>query len=318
MNNQTIGPIEIVMGEKGSRTPYSTSLLIRGKEDRTLIDCGGGPSVYTYLSQQAIKQIYVTHYHPDHIGGLSQFPSAQIVTNPFDYQRLADPAEMAKTSPFDLDEINSRRKYAQPLGKPHLIYPYHQEIILSGTRVVMIHAPGHSEGFCCPYFPDHGAVLVGDFDLTSFGPWYFSPDSDIDLFMESARAMLHVDADHYITSHQKGVVSKEEYREKLEPYLDIIERRDEKIRRLVEGGCPPADLVWQDVFFFRQHLEKSPGLLWMERMGVAKHLTRMIRRGEPFGEYLKLFAAAHRLREEYIDCFRPPSFTGNAYMLMQK
>ncbi|MED4779906.1 MBL fold metallo-hydrolase [Brevibacillus choshinensis] len=318
MNNHIFGPVEIVMGEKESRTPFSTSLLIRGKEDSTLIDCGGGPSVYTYLLQQTIRQIYVTHYHPDHIGGLSLFTQSQIITNPYDYWRLANPAEMAERSPFELSKSVSHHRSTGRNGKPQLIYPYNQEIDMSGTKVIMIHAPGHCEGFCCPYFPDQGIVLVGDFDLTSFGPWYFSPDSSIDLFIQSARRMLEVDAEVYITSHQKGMVSKAEYRERIEPYLDVIERREEKIRQLVRNGCPPAELIWQDVFFYRKHLDLQPAFLWMELMGLSKHLKRMIKHGEPFEDYFDQFVTVHQLREEFIDCFREPTFAGSALPVSQK
>lgn len=254
MTCEKIGPVEIIMGERESRNPFSTSLLIRGKEDCTLIDYGGGPSVYEFLLQQNIRQIFLTHYHPDHTSGTHLFSHAQIITNPYDYWRLTHPSEMAKKGPFaDLEYQQSKSK---PIGKPQLIYPYDQVLNMSGTNVIMLHAPGHSEGFCCPYFPDHGILHIGDIDLTSFGPWYFSPDSHIDQFIQSAKKMLEVDARYYTTSHKKGTVGRAEFREKLQPYLDKIEFREERIIHAVRSGCSPEELVWQDIFFYTIRIYK--------------------------------------------------------------
>lgn len=191
-------------------------------------------------------------------------------------------------------------------------YPYDQVLNMSGTNVIMLHAPGHSEGFCCPYFPDYGILHIGDIDLTSFGPWYFSPDSNIDQFIQSAKKMLEVDARYYTTSHQKGTVGRAEFREKLQPYLDKIELREERIIHAVRSGCSPEELVCQDIFFYRKHLEQYPVFLRMEKIGLAKHLTRLINRGEPFADYLDQFAATHQMKREYIDHFSQPCFCGAA------
>ena len=68
-----IGPIEI-MGDNQSRVPFSTSLIITGKEDSTLIDCGAGKKTFEYIRQEHnVKKIYLTHHHMDHIWGHNCF-----------------------------------------------------------------------------------------------------------------------------------------------------------------------------------------------------------------------------------------------------
>lgn len=311
MNEKRFGPVEIVSGESNSRAPYSTSLLIRGKgEESTLIDCGGGPSVFAYLQQQNIRQIYLTHFHPDHTSGTHLFHEAQIVINPYDYARL-----------LQLARAQQKRQESgypvQAVGVAQLIYPYEQVLSLSGTTVIMLHAPGHSEGFCCPYFPEHGLLLIGDIDLTSFGPWYFGPDSDIDQFIASARQTLEVDASYFLTSHQKGMVSKAEYPQKLEQYLDIIERREERIRLAIKNGCTPAGLISQDVIYFRKDHKQAAWIIRNEQMGIAKHLKRMIRNGEPLQDYFHEFALIHKLNADSVDQFTQPMFRGEANMMRE-
>lgn len=308
MNYEKIGPVEIVIGESQSRSPFSTSLLIHDKSggESTLIDCGGGPSVFAYLQQQSIRQIFLTHFHPDHTSGTPLFDQTQILINPYDYTRLLQFAEMRKTGASGGTDA---RKAA---GTPQLIYPYEQEINMSGTTVIMLHAPGHSEGFCCPYIPEHGILMIGDIDLTSFGPWYFGPDSDIDQFIASARMTLEVDAKYFLTSHQKGMVSQEEYPRKLEQYLEIIERREERIKQAIKRGCSPAELILQDVIYFRKDHGQAAFIVRNEQMGIAKHLKRMIRSGEPLGDYFLEYAMAHKLNPEHVDQFTRPAFVGKA------
>lgn len=328
MSYEKIGPIEIIMGEKESRAPFSTSLLIKGSENCTLIDCGAGQAAFDYFKQQKnLQQIYLTHFHPDHTWGTPQFNDVQIVSNPYDYRRFLGSDEMAKgnllaNSAQRKEEqgakasneavANAKRPYPKQPAQAQLIYPYDQVIDMSGTKVIMLHAPGHCEGFCCPYFPDHGIFHVGDFDLTSFGPWYFNSDSHIDQFIESAQKTLEVDAKYYLTSHQKGMVLKDEYREKLGEYLDIIERREEKIKRAIKNGCAPEDLDMQEVIYFRKNIEQTPALKRIERIGLVKHLKRMVDHGEAYEDYLEEFVALHNIKKEYINYFTQPVFYGRA------
>ncbi|GAA4714876.1 MBL fold metallo-hydrolase [Brevibacillus fulvus] len=299
MTGEKIGPIEIIMGEKQSRAPYSTTLLIRGRQGSTLIDCGGGPAVYAYLREQNIRQILLTHFHPDHTSGAALFPEAQVLTNPFDYGRLLNQAKReADDSPY------------RPVGPIQLIYPYHQLMTVSETKLLMIHAPGHSDGFCCPYFPDLGVLMVGDIDLTSFGPWYFGPDSDIDQFIQSAQQTLEVDAKYFVTSHQKGMFELADYRQKLPQYLEIIEQREARLKQAVKRGCSPGELVYENIIYYADNVRQTPWILRNEQMGLAKHLLRLIDHGEPYADYYAEFMQAHRLQREQIRQLHQPSWYG--------
>jgi hydroxyacylglutathione hydrolase len=328
MSYERIGPVEIIVGEKESRAPFSTSLLIKGSKGSTLIDCGAGQAAFDYFKRQNLQQIYLTHFHPDHTWGTRQFSDVPIVANPYDYRRFLGTAEMLKGNMLFAQaegkdeqrteavrksaEESSSNPYPRQPATAQLIYPYEQVIDMSGTKVIMLHAPGHCEGFCCPYFPDYGILHVGDFDLTSFGPWYFNSDSHIDQFIESGKKTLQMDAKYYITSHQKGMVLQAEYREKLLDYLDIIERREQKIKQAIKKGCAPQDLDMQEVFYFRKNIEQNPRLKRIEQMGLVKHLQRLVDHGEPYQDYFEEFVAQHKMRKEYINYFTQPVFYGTA------
>ncbi len=326
MSHMQIGPIEILFGENGSRAPYSTSLLLKGREADAMIDCGGGQRVFDYVKRERnIADIILTHYHLDHRWGAGLFPDANIWINPLDAAKLADQAELFRAAGYyamfdhkqaeriwDEEqryeaqklakdrEADSKAYLQQPPVTADRTYPYDQEVEIVGTRAVMLHTPGHVEGFCCPYFPDYGVMLVGDFDLSSFGPWYFGADSHIDSFVASARRTLEVDAATYVTSHHKGVVSRVEYRKGLEVYLAIIDRREEQIRQAVRRGVSPEQMVYQSLLFRQEHVQNIPLLTFYEKLGIAKHLERLLAHGEPFHDYYQCFLRAHAMRAEFL------------------
>ena len=64
MNYEKIGPVEIIMGENNSRTPFSTSLVIHGRNNSTMIDCGSGEEICRQIQKQYnVEKIYLTHHH---------------------------------------------------------------------------------------------------------------------------------------------------------------------------------------------------------------------------------------------------------------
>jgi hydroxyacylglutathione hydrolase len=323
MQNKSIGPIEILIGENGSKVPFSTSLLVRGKDDTALIDCGGGEKVFDYIrSNDEPGEIYLTHYHLDHVWGTHLFPNANVYTNKYDLKKLTNPLELAKANGVYAfrgksgteqwrkqhfpDNPGKRNKDMKPLwenvmGSAEHCYPYDQTITIAGEPAIMLHTPGHCEGYCCPYFPNYGVLYVGDFDLTSFGPWYNNADSDIDSFIRSACKTLEVDAEYFVTAHHKGIFNRDDYKRKLQDYLTIIGRREEKVKQVIQRGVPPKDIVREEIFYFRKNHQQDTSLLNSEIIGIAKHIQRLIRQGENLQDYYRAFISYHRLQEDYIN-----------------
>ncbi|TCP25621.1 glyoxylase-like metal-dependent hydrolase (beta-lactamase superfamily II) [Scopulibacillus darangshiensis] len=315
--NEKIGPIEIIMGDNKSRVPFSTSLLIAGQEHSTLIDCGAGQTAFEYMKKEhRVMQIYLTHHHFDHIWGAHLFPEAEKLINHNDVNKISDINEIGKAmgiyAVFRKEEIEkwiesqqNKKWQGKVLGKRTLdvtgSYRYDEEIEMSGVKVSMIHAPGHSEGFCCPYIPDYGILLVGDIDLTTFGPFYGDADSNIDQFIESAKKTLEFDVKYYVTSHQKGMYLKKEYKHQLEKYLLIIERREKKIKQAIHKGDSPQQLVQQDIFYYKKQYERNLIFMKNEILSIAKHLKRLIDHGEPYEDYYEEFITAHNLNRKYME-----------------
>ncbi len=148
----------------------------------------------------------------------------------------------------------------------------------SGVKVVMVETPGHTQGFCCPYFPEHGVVCTGDYDLTSFGPWYAGADSDFEAMRRSAGHLLELDARHFVTGHQKGVVDRSQFEAGLRDFLAVIDRRHGEYLRLVREGRDFEAIVAAGVLYPpRFHVD--PWIVMWERLSAAKHLRRLADEG---------------------------------------
>ncbi|MDL5039866.1 MBL fold metallo-hydrolase [Heyndrickxia coagulans] len=313
------GPLTVIPGENGSRVPFSTSLLVEGGQGAALVDCGSGFQILNEIKKEyTIRSVYLTHYHLDHIWGAYLFKDAEIQINPYDVKKLNDVEELAKASGMlSPSDPESRKKWMKQLfekppenwNRPHWQpvlnltekwYPYGEELNVYGTKMLMIHAPGHTEGYCCPYFPEHGVLFAGDFDLASFGPWYNNADSDIDAFIASAKTTLETDAQIFITSHHKGVVDRKTYEELLKRYINKIYEREEKTRSAVKRGVAPDEMIYEEIFYFRKNLEQNPQLVISEIVGIAKHLDRLVRNGEPFEAYFEAFLQHFQLTRENI------------------
>lgn len=321
MAYQKIGPIEIIMGEKRSRVPYCTSLLIHGKKEDALIECGGGPPAFEYIKAVAnVRHIYLTHYHLDHIWGVNRFKKATKWINPYDWKKLSDAYELAAASGIAaqygkeatmtwLLEQHKKEKTANhntPLWGPVLnmsyrVYPYEELIEVADTTMIVLHTPGHTEGYGCPYFPKHGVMYAGDFDLTSFGPWYMNADSDIDAFLASAKRTLEVDAKYYVTGHHKGTFDRKEYEHRLVKFMDKIAEREDKTKNAIQKGIPPKDIVYQEIVYLLRNHRQNRHFLHSEILGIAKHIQRLIAKGCAFEDYFQHFIDEFNIHQEYLN-----------------
>ncbi|WP_174733334.1 MBL fold metallo-hydrolase [Mesobacillus harenae] len=311
-----VGPVEIIMGENDSRAPFSTCMVIKGKDNSALIECGAGmEALLSIRKQHNIKRIYLSHHHFDHTWGVSLFPDAEKFINPLDLNKALNTEELVKAQGFpavleeaELKSLLDEQHHFSPPGSDRVFernldirdsYAYDQEFEVSGTSVMMIHSPGHTEGYCCPYLPEHGILYVGDFDLTSFGPFYCDADGNIDLFIRSAQKTLEIDAEYIVTAHQKGVMRKAEYKRKLIDYLAIIEKREQVIKRFIKNGRPPQELTKQSIFYYEEQTKRNPFYLKSEKLGIVKHLQRLIHQGEPFDEFYQEFLLVQNIKEKY-------------------
>ncbi|SDL91044.1 MBL fold metallo-hydrolase [Bacillus sp. OK048] len=279
-----IGPLIIIEGANNSKVPYSRSLYIN-TNDKVLIDTGADPTELMTLDEQyGVKLIINTHYHPDHTLHNHLFQGTEKWINPLEYKTIQTIEGIARGNgvyqewgPEGVETLRKHmpKEWVQNLGEISGTYHYEEEYNFSGVKVHFLHTPGHTAGYTSPFFPALGVVYVGDFDMTSFGPWYFGSDGDIDAFIASGKRLLDLDADTYITGHQKGIFTKQEFAEAMEKYLAMIDQRDEIIEKYVRQGLNFEELTSIGIFYPKKILESVMILRTWERSGIRKHLQRL-------------------------------------------
>ncbi len=295
------GAVRIIPGEDKSRFPHCTSLFI-DDDVKTVVDPGAGVKTLSALKEStAVDMVIDTHCHFDHISCNYLFDTARIFINEQEascfrdrrnlgallgmkevygsdwvdrwVERISDPA--TKPSPYSpQNSHNWWLSTARVDGE----YRWGDVMDFGRTRMHIIGAPGHSAGFSCLYFPEHGAMYVADIDLTSFGPWYGGSDGDIDAFISSCSLISSMDCDTFITGHEHGVVRREDFLAGLERFLAMIDERDERIRSLLKKPLTLEEIAESGPIYGRKYHSAAWVYMW-EYLMVKKHVERMTARG---------------------------------------
>ncbi|MEH7332271.1 MBL fold metallo-hydrolase [Neobacillus drentensis] len=277
------GPIMVLEGPNASKVPYSRSLFINDSE-KLLIDTGADPNLLKEIyADYGLDLIINTHYHPDHTRFNHVFADTTKWINPIEFETSRSIEGVAKANGVYQEwgqigvekwKKNLPQEWVKNLGEITGTYDYEVEYRFGKVKVHFLHTPGHTNGLSCPYFPEQGVVFTSDYDMTSFGPWYNGTDGDIEDFIASGKRLLSLDADTYITGHQKGIFSKQDFQAAMDKFLAIIDRRDQTIEKYVREGLSFEELTNIGIFYPKKSLENTIFKTW-ERSGIRKHLVRL-------------------------------------------
>ena len=182
-----------------------------------LVDAGYRPSLGLIsaglralgTSLEHVGLIVLTHYHPDHTGGLAKLveaTSAKVAVhrleagfltgeepapNPFHHPLLA-----TVTQPF------VRLMYSDPVEVHYLLDD--GDVLPLGENVSIVHTPGHSPGSICLYLESVKALIVGDalqyrFRRLSPPAWWVT--SDYHQAVQSLKKLMAYDFQIICFSH---------------------------------------------------------------------------------------------------------------------
>jgi glyoxylase-like metal-dependent hydrolase (beta-lactamase superfamily II) len=163
----------------------SVAIVPIGPQEVALVDAGNDREARAILTDltrsglgpEAVKTIFVTHGHPDHIAGIAAFPQAQVMAlareAPLIEGRVAAAGPLPRLFPARPTGI----KVARSLGDG--------EVVTLGQTTVRVYAlPGHTAG-SAGYLVDD-VLLLGDAadagrdDAVKIAPWIFSDSQDED------------------------------------------------------------------------------------------------------------------------------------------
>ncbi len=233
MSDQKIGRYTTVLtGEHNGKYPDGNSVLIEGPHGVVLIDPSlsvngrGGAGV-------EVDRVLVSHAHEDHMSGLHCFPTASVHAHYEDLlglhsiDGLMHLYGMSPTAETEWrDSVRDRFHYR---ARPDATGFDDGDVFDLGGGVVVrcVHLAGHTRGHSGFFLEREGVFFVGDIDLTGFGPYYGDHWSSLVDFEAAIARVRTIEAQTYITFHQKGVIDGQAtFNALLDRYGAVIGRRE--------------------------------------------------------------------------------------------
>jgi glyoxylase-like metal-dependent hydrolase (beta-lactamase superfamily II) len=285
MTEQTLihvkGPVWLVQGERKGRFPRCHGVLIRDKET-ALIDPGSGPEPLRRLLEEVTPEVVLcTHTHLDHCSQAHMFPRADILVPSLARESAGQISKMAKRFvpetlaeqwERDLVAVTGYRDF-QATG----YFDHYQSIRIGDTVLEVIPAPGHTVDHCLFFLPQWGMLISADLDLTSFGPWYGNPESDLEQLRESIQRAKDLRPSMVVSAHRRPV--SENLEVEFQNYEAVLDRRNDQLCEFLSQERPWPEVVNAHLIYGKaRQLSEEVRDFFEERM-LVQHLAELMAQG---------------------------------------
>lgn len=265
-----------IQAENRGRYPYSNSLFLQGNIN-LLVDTGAGPLLNDLPAIP--NRVILSHYHRDHVTFNHLFRSAEFAIHESDAEGVESREGFYRLSGLDRVDIEAYWKMVKQTDfSATQIDSYIDEgqvINIGPFNLQVIHLPGHTPGHCGFYIDKYNLVYASDIDLTSFGPWYGNPSSDLDQFRASIVRIIDMEPDILVTGHCKPV--SKNIKIKLAEYASVLDQRDQVLIKILKGNPSLLDDLVEKNIVYRKHYGLEV-LKFFERVMIGKHLESLIKR----------------------------------------
>ena len=276
------GPVWFVPGRKQGHYPYCHSIYIQGAG--VLIDPASDQEILRQLRDgPGVKEIWLSHWHEDHLTHLNLFEDVPFKMALEDAPPLSDLETFLDW--YEMDEPVSRAMWRERMvrrfnfrpRRPSGDLPAGAVIDLGTVQVEVLATPGHTPGHRSFFFRGPEALFLGDYDLTSFGPYYGELNADIQGVIDSVNRLSRMPAKTWLASHGTGVFI-ENPGSRWQRFLDVIDQREKKLIQFLEQPRTRRDVIdaWIVYKKPRPPLEFYSLAEWVI---MKKHLERLMRQG---------------------------------------
>ncbi len=237
-----IGRREVIIVDPGAETPEELDRLKRAVRSVALQDGG------------LVKAIWLTHHHPDHVGGalaMKQAVGAPIGAHPLTAQHL-------EARGIEVD---------QPLHDGQIV-------VLAGDPPVtirVIHTPGHARGHLSFFVEETKSLLTGDMVAGHSTIIIDPPEGDMTAYMESLQKLAALEPKVLLPAHGAMIANGVERLNAL--YAHRLRREQQVLEAWRQGLRDPVEIlpaVYTDI-----SVHEYP----MAERQIAAHIERLQRLG---------------------------------------
>ncbi len=219
-----------------------------------LQDLGVGPG--------AVKQLIVTHAHPDHVMAVpairEMFPAIRVLASPIAAKTLAVEkaisffCKMDQTLIQNLSAAGLIDGQHEPAAVPEMKIVVDQpvgegdSISVDGTTLDVVETPGHSDCSLSFYDAAHGVLIISDatgYYMPEHDDWWPNYFSSYPFYLNSMRRLAAVGAELLCLSHNAVIKGAEDVSSYFQRAIAGTEQYHERIVAEVKSGKTVRDLA---------------------------------------------------------------------------
>ncbi|XP_076270096.1 endoribonuclease LACTB2 isoform X2 [Rhynchophorus ferrugineus] len=251
--------IRVLGCNPGAMTLQGTNTYIVGTGKRRILIDTGDNDVPQYINHLRnvlqydnidLAHIFLTHWHPDHIGGLEDV--------------LDQLPEQTKNCEIWKFPLNKDEKLIGEFEQ----FKDGQEISVEGATIRVIHTPGHTKDHVSLHLLEEDAVFSGDCILGE-GTAVFE---DLYDYMESLRTLLRIQPEIIYPGHGNVIYDPIE---RIQFYLNHRQERETQIMEILRCNERASFTEGELVDLIYQNLPKN--LAKAAAMNVNHHLQKLLK-----------------------------------------
>ena len=274
------GPVFFIPGKNNGRYPYCNSIYIKGPG--ILIDPASDRERLIRLKEEeGVKQIWLTHFHEDHIMYLDLFDDIPLFMSEEDAEKIQDLESFMEWDWYEIPK-GERDFWTAMMNEQFNFKPRKPAGFLKGNDIVhhhnitieVIHSPGHTLGSLTFFIHEPSVLFLGDYDLTSFGPYYGNRQSSISDTIASINRLRRIPARILLTGHEEGIF--ENPRDDIwDRYFDVIASRERKLLEILNSPRTLREIVDAHIIYGKI---REPKIFFEmgERALMKKHLEFLL------------------------------------------
>ena len=284
MGDRQFGRIRFVWGDNGGKYPYDHSLYLQGNDVRAILDPACSPDKLARLRNEGVDQVWLSHWHEDHIRYLNIFEDLPLWISERDFPPLTNVEVFMDW--YGIEDAGSREYWKKDMHetfnyRPRLEARFIKDdevIDLGNLTVQVIATPGHTPGHLSFFFPEEELLFLGDYDLTSFGPWYGDVLSSIEETIQSVRRLKSIPARRWVAAHNTGLYEVNPGM-LWDQYENVIYEREKKLLTFLQKPKTLEEVCSAWLIYGRPR-EPKAFFEFNEQVMVGKHIENLLKRGK--------------------------------------